>query len=62
MKITYEFPQQLIPEFHTALYQLIVGVEQSHSASNLCAYAKRLRELADQATTTPKLPLCQNPD
>ena len=47
--VNYSYPQTLLPEFHTALYQLLVGVEQSHSRERQLQYCKRLRELADSA-------------
>ena len=45
----YQMPKQLVPDFHTAMYILIVGAEQGHPPQNLKQYAKRLRELADHA-------------
>lgn len=45
---SYRYPYELLPEYHTALYQLLVGVEQRHPQENLDAYAKQLRELADK--------------
>ena len=45
----YEYPKHLLPDFHTALYQLIVGVEQRHNQVAIETYAKYLRELAKVA-------------
>ena len=46
---TYQYPYHLLPAYHTALYQLLVAVEQGHSQSNLDAACKRLRDLAGEA-------------
>jgi len=45
----YKYPYNILPEYHTALYQLLVGVEQRHPQENLDAYAKNLRRLAESA-------------
>lgn len=49
---SYRYPHNLLPEYHTALYQLLVGVEQRQSQENMNAYAKNLRRLADSAFIT----------
>jgi hypothetical protein len=49
MKIaTYNYPDRLVPEYHTALYQLLVGVEQRHPQENLDRQASNLRRLAKE--------------
>ena len=60
---TYKYPDKLVPEFHMAIYQLLVGIEQGHPRENMLRNSKRLRDLADkhfveyerQATTQPTL-------
>jgi hypothetical protein len=52
MKINYEYPKHLLPDYHHAVYQLIVGVEQGHSRENLLIYAKKLRGLASDSFVT----------
>ena len=45
----YNYPEKLLPDYHHALFQLIVGVEQNHPEQNLKQYAKNLRDLAGKA-------------
>ena len=49
---SYQYPTNLLPAYHHAVYQLIVGVEQGHKDEMLQAYAKNLRELAEHAFVT----------
>ena len=51
--VSYTFPTPMLPDFHHAVYQLIVGVEQGHSEERLSVYAKNLRKLADEAFVEP---------
>ena len=46
---TYRYPQDLLPLYHSAVYQLIVGVEQDHSNQQLQIYARNLRHYAKKA-------------
>ena len=50
--VAYRYPYILLPAYHTAVYQIIVGVEQRHSDDMLKLYANNLRKLADEAFRT----------